>query len=142
MRGFEYHDLFFSDSGDYAVENGDLKDTVGLERLRSDKQEIKAIVNSQPGDWKLLPRNGAGINRVSGLNNTNSSGRIIESLVLEAILRDDTFNPGDIVITEIPISAHTVFVRVDILCSSEFSEDNFVPVSFIYDINNQSLSAI
>jgi len=136
MRNKIYNDLYFSGLGDLAIENGDLKDTVGEDYLRSDYQELHTIMSSTLGDWGISPSLGANLDSFLGRPLTKSTLQDIELNIKNAIFKDSIFALNDVLVGVIPISDHEIFVRIDLVVAPSLlnsPQDETYKFSFVSD---------
>jgi hypothetical protein len=144
MRQIEYDDLYFSYEGDFAIENGDLKDTDGEIRLRSDTQEFRTIIQSAVNDWALEPFLGANLDEYVGEQNTRITADHIEAQIMRSISRDRTLDIEDVIVSVAPLSPEDILIRIDMFIDNEILDiraDETFSLTFIYDTQDKKLTA-
>lgn len=116
LRGLSKVDFYWSDSGDFIIENGDIKDTrktVGAGFI----DEVHRRIRSSVGDWKLSPEDGASLHNFEGEPNNDKTWAKIYESILYSLTNDLFVYPDSVKISIAPIDSHEIGIRVD------FTED-------------------
>lgn len=108
-NNYDNIDLWFSGSGDYFIEGGDLRDT-SEDGLRSLIQELTDVSKSALGDWKLLPGRGANVDEAVGMPNTEATARLVHDRLRVAIVSNGLVAEEDLLITVFPVSREELLI--------------------------------
>jgi len=109
MNYYDEIDLWFSSSGDYVIEGGDIKDT-SEDTLRSLIQDLMTVSKSSLQDWKLLPGLGANADEAIGKPNTEQTANLLHDRLRAAIVSQGIVAEEDLVIIIIPVSRQELLV--------------------------------
>lgn len=104
-------DLWFSSDGDFAIENGDLKDTSALYG-RSLLQEIRTRLQTTRGDWRLNSMLGANLEEFLGDPGTMANINRVASAMSYSLTFDNLIPSGDIEIIPYPLNESIVLFRI------------------------------
>lgn len=112
MSDFNAVDLWFTESGDIAIDdNGDLKDTSPVYG-RSLIQEIRTRLKAHTGDWLLYKTIGANLEDYLGESSTDRHiGRVIRAIT-GSLTYDRLLLPNEIEITPLKLNDSTVLFRL------------------------------
>lgn len=112
LNNLDRIDLYWSEAGDFIIENGDIKDTsrnLGAGFI----DEVERRIKSSMGDWKLDPTFGASINRFQGQSNNQKTWQEIHAVIAHALTKDLFVYPDSIEINIAPIDVDEIAIRVD-----------------------------
>ena len=112
LSSLEKKDFNWSDSGDFVIQNGDIKDT----RLNTGEgflEEVARRIQSSAGDWKLEPVFGASLIKFEGENNDEDLWEAIESAIKHSLTLDMFLYPKSFTVNVAPIDVDEVAIRVD-----------------------------
>jgi len=112
LSSIERVDLNWSDSGDFIIQNGDIKDT-RLNKGEGFIEEVTRRIKSSVGDWKLEPSFGASLGTFEGENNIEETWKRIESSLSHALTYDLFLYPRAFEINIAPIDSDEIAIRVD-----------------------------
>ena len=108
------NDLLYTDNGDFWVgSNGDLEETKNY-LYKGLIQKIRTRLESNPGDWKLQPGIGAGLQGFRGRENTRNLGDEIKTVVANEILQIGFLSPNEFVVDVIPTSTTSIMIIIAI----------------------------
>ena len=134
-RIYDSVDFFWSDEGDYDLdETGDIR-TTAYDPLRSVRQGIYNRVKCDKHDWQYQKGIGASLSRFVGQPNTSATGMSIKSAVISALGYHGYIDIGDVNVRVVPISATMVVVRVVVsyIRTRENSISDSINLTFLYD---------
>lgn len=113
-RNYDDIDLYFTRTGDFAIEAGDLRDT-SEDGLRSLVQEISMVVKSTMGDWELYPGIGTGVDEFKGRANTKKTSNLIHDKIRMSLICAGICFEEDLFITMVPITRQELLVVLRIM---------------------------
>jgi len=102
-------DLKMTADGEFVIgANGDFETVEGDEAIA---QQIVFILKTQKGDWTLVPRVGADLERFIGKPNSRETRDMIEAVISTELINSQLiYNPT---VTCIQLSAEEVFITVE-----------------------------
>lgn len=119
MSKFKEVDFYFTDDGDFSVdEKGDLKDTSGLFG-RAILQEINDRLRSQPGEWKLSNSIGTNLQQYLGVSTTDQNIDLVTKQVEAVLTNDGLLVAGQLEILPLKIGDSVVIFRVIVYTGQE-----------------------
>lgn len=139
LKGISKVDFYWSDNGDFTIENGDIKDT-NRTNGAGFLEEVSLRLKSSVGDWKFAPDEGASLSTFEGeTNNSATWNRIYES-ILYSLTYDLFVYPDSVQINIAPIDSSEIAIRVDFTADLDILLGTELPsVKFVYNLStNQS----
>ncbi len=129
-------DLFWTNRGDWALDNrGDLMDT-SYNPLRSIVQEIRSIMEADTGDWAVYPQIGADLDSFLGEPNNRALAQEITARIKLAITSGNLIRSNDLLVDIIPVSNRMVRIqlRVNVAGTSGLEENiEWLVVGYLMD---------
>ena len=135
-------DLFFSNTGDFAVgPDGDLAGTES-DMLLSFRQECLNRVKSELQDWALHPWLGAGLSVIVGEPNTKSTAEKGKELIENALTMGAFVNSNDVNIKYIPVSndALVYIIEVAVVPTDENDFEDMIKINLLFDFNTKHIA--
>lgn len=127
-------DFYWSDIGDFIIENGDIKDTrrtVGAGFLDEAIRRIK----SSTGDWKLNPTDGASLSEHEGKINGPATWQEIKNSIIYAYTHDLFLYPDSFEVNIAPIDIDEIAIRIDFSQELSILLDTELPViKMVYNL--------
>jgi hypothetical protein len=144
MANYDDVDLEFTYDGDFVLgADGDLKDTVD-DALRSLRQEIQSVCNSELGDWQLYSTRAATLSDFVGEPNSRSTAKQIHDRVRAALLSHGVVNSSDLQIRVFPVHRHKVLIAIRVNAdSSVFNSlegEKFVVVQVLFNFRERGVT--
>jgi len=144
MRIYDAIDFYWSDDGDFAIDDtGDLMDT-SYDPLKSIKQEIIDRISGNQQGWLYQPALGANLDRFVGEPNTRENGKAIQHAVINSLLYGNLVDIGDLKVLVTPLSASMIAIRIQIACLPTSRNSRALPItlSFLYDYSDNHVYAV
>lgn len=114
MAKVETHDVLWTACGDLvkSATDGGFSTTHKYQPGLTARQIIRNRVTAMAGDWKLYPQMEADIPKHIGSRNTKETGDEIKDDVFRALTYDGFLSPEDLEVKVLPISIHTMAMRI------------------------------
>ena len=130
-------DLLWSVDGDFIFDEdrGDLADTK-LVNSRALIQRIVTRMQSMPGDWELAEEIGLSLSSVIGEPNNRATGRRLEELITNELIRDGLLFAREFSVTVFPASKRALGVLVSVFPSGRRGE---ISIPFVYDMRDNRM---
>jgi hypothetical protein len=112
MRMHEINDLYFSEAGDFFVDdNGDLRDTK-FDAYRGLIQRVDTRILSSRGDWAPEPGVGANLSDFLGKKNNARIGQAIKERIENELRQEDLLRAGEFAVDVVPIASEQIAILV------------------------------
>jgi hypothetical protein len=139
-------DLSFPWSGDYIIDNGDLKDTSD-DGLQSLIDQLHDIVASAIRDWLLYPNRAANIvDDFVGEPNTRATGDSLHDRLRLTIVSAGLVRESDLQVRVIPTHIHEVLIVFRIAAVptayNQLAENQFLQVAFVFNSLEQTVFSL
>jgi len=138
---YDKTDLFWSSRGDcYIGPEGDLMDTE-YDPLRSLAQEIRTRAEAEPGDWRIFPNIGAGLNQLVGEPNNSQTADLVKIKLQSSLTRDSFIDNKDIAIRYMPIDRDKLLIRLSIkvMPTAKNASSEVLTKSFLYNYSDNNV---
>lgn len=141
---YDRNDLRWSYRGDFLLgHDGDLADTSG-DPLKSIHQEIRDIIRSDVGSWKLYPNKGAGLSDFVGEANDKRTAEAIKTRMISALTRNGLVNTRDVKVIYAPVDINKLMVRVSLQVAPTAANrgSNTLSMTFGYNYSENNVYLI
>jgi len=101
-------DILFDDDGDLVVD--DTKDMGLADPKRTVIQDIEFRLRTQHWDYGPVPLIGANLGSIQGKPNTRRTGDLAKELAYYALVKDERFDSGSLLVDAVPISLDCIIV--------------------------------
>ena len=140
-RIYDGTDFFWSWRGDYAIDaDGDIASTE-YDPLRAVVQDIRDILSTNAGDWKLYFNRGASLSDFVGELNSKITAENIKTRIVGALTKTGTVSFSDIKVKYIPIDNDKLMIRINLSVTStaeNFGSEN-LKVDFVYSYSENNV---
>lgn len=133
IRFEQLKDYYFTNSGDFYIENNDLSKTKNYEAF---VQQIHSRMKSNKLDWALNPREGANVSDFVGKPNTREVGDKLKQRIYSELSRDNLVTSSELTVEVIPLSK--TMVGVFLFIRSPRASGKIV-LSYTYDLRDNRL---
>lgn len=131
-------DLYFTDEGDFAIDqDGDVKDT-SENFLRSITQEVRDRVKSSLRDWQGDPHIGASLVEFLGEPSTPELVKEIKLQIIQALTFDGLIAITDLVVMIMPVGIHSLLIRIKVRASTSTQSPD-ITINMAYDTMTSGL---
>ena len=137
---YDRNDLAWTYRGDYILSHdGDIADT-NYDPLRSIYQEIRDIVRSDVGSWRIYPTKGAGLSDFVGEPNDKKTAEAIKTRIVAALTRNGLINTSDLKIMYAPVDIDKLIIRISLKVASTAANNGSdtlgITLGYNYSENN------
>lgn len=113
-QNYDRNDLAWSYRGDWLISHdGDLRDTFD-DPLRSLYEEVRDVLKSEVGDWRIYPEIGAGLPDFVGEPNNKRTAEAIKTRVIAALTRNGLVASNDLKVMYTPMDIDKLLIRISI----------------------------
>jgi len=113
-QNYDRNDLAWSYRGDWLISHdGDLRDTFD-DPLRSLYEEVRDVLKSEVGDWRIYPEIGAGLPDFVGEPNNKRTAEAIKTRVIAALTRNGLVASNDLKVMYAPMDIDKLLIRISI----------------------------
>ena len=139
-KTYDGADYLWSWRGDYVVdEEGDIASTE-YDPLRAVVQDIRDILSTNAGDWKLYLDRGASLSDFVGELNSKITAENIKIRIIGSLIKTGTVSFEDIKVKYMPIDNDKLMIRINLSVTPTAenfgSEDLKIDFVYSYSENN------
>lgn len=132
---YDRNDLRWSYRGDYVLgHDGDLADT-STDPLRSIYQEIRDIIRSDVGSWKIHSTRGASLSDFVGEPNNKRTAEAIKTRITSALTRNGLVNTRDLRVMYAPVDIDKLMIRVSLQVAATAANNGSGTLSMTFGYN-------
>jgi hypothetical protein len=133
----EKKDFRWSETGDFLVFGGDLRDTRELTGLGF-IEEVEIRMKSGINDWGLEPEKGANLDTYRGAPNIKKTWEAISSSITYSLIFDAFLTAVDFTVYVAPVAATEVAIRIDFSDNiTKGIDEKLQSVRMIYNLDGQ-----
>lgn len=141
---YDRNDLAWTFRGDYILSHdGDIADT-RTDPLRSIYQEIRDIVRSDVGSWRIYPTLGAGLADLVGEPNDKRTAEAIKTKIVASLTRRGLVNTSDLKVLYIPVDIDKIIFRISLQVAPTAANQgsNTLDITFGYNYSENNVYVV